>query len=126
MALFLSAMKYMLAVATIATAVNTVLTSTIAVTASGFFPQKCVIASKPTNCLVNSFGVKKNPKNDFEIYYPGGLIGIRFGKSGAREGGAAFINNTPGTIQLSHGGNGSAALTIITKDSKIYSFTYGD
>ena len=94
--------------------------------AQSFYPQKCVIANKPTNCRVNSFGVKKNPKNNFEIYYPGGLVGIRFGGSGVKEGGAAIVNNVPGIIQLSHSGDGSAALTIVTRDGKVYSFEFGD
>ncbi len=93
--------------------------------ASDFFPAKCVIASKPTNCNVNSFGVKKSPRNDFEIYYPGGIVGIRF-SAGASEGSTAYVNNVAGTIQLSHGGEASSAMTIITRDGKIYSFTYGE
>ena len=102
------------------------LSSVLANAASDFFPQKCVIASKPTKCRVNSFGVKKNPRNDFEIYYPGGLVGIRFGKAGTREGATAYVNNVSGTIWLSHGGQGSVALTIITRNGKVYSFIYGD
>jgi len=92
----------------------------------GFYPEKCVIANKPTKCSVNSFGVKKNPKNDIEISYPSGMTGIRLGKSGVKEGGTAIVNNVAGSIQLSHGGEGSASLTIVTRDGKVYSFTYGD
>ena len=119
-------MKYLLAVAALTTAANTFLGSTTAIAEGNFFPQQCIIASKPTTCRVNSFGVKKNPKNDFEIYYPGGLTGIRFGESGTREGSTAFIDGIPCTIQLSHGAEVTAAVTIITVDGRIYSFTYGD
>lgn len=120
------AMKCLLFISAVATTAAAFLTAAMANPSSDFFPEKCVLASKPTKCMVNSFGVKRNTQNDFEIYYPGGVVGIRFGKSGAVEGGNVFVNNVPGTIQVSHGGEASAALTIITEDGKVYSFTYGD
>lgn len=58
-------MKYLLAVAALTTAANTFLCSTMAIAEGNFFPQECIIASMPTKCRVNSFGVKKNPKNVF-------------------------------------------------------------
>ena len=69
---------------------------------------------------------KRIPKTFFEIHYPGDLTGIQFGESGTREGATAFIDGIPGTIQLSHGAEVTAAVTIITVDGRIYSFTYGD
>lgn len=94
--------------------------------AQGFYPERCVIASKPSKCLVNSFGVKKNPKNNIEINHPGGIVGIKLQGAGAREGAKVLVNNTAGTIQLTHTSQGSSAITIVTQDGKVYSFSYGD
>lgn len=119
-------MKYLLAVAALTTAANTFLSCTMAIAEGNWFPQQCIIASKPTNCAQIPSVLRRIPKNDFEIYYPGGLTGIRFGESGTREGSTAFFDGIPGTIQLSHGAEVTAAVTISTVDGRIHSFIYED